>query len=333
MYDIQKLKKSNYEAGVVEMFIRESDVSKVVPIKDIDTMQVTTRRMSSLPSVTWRQRGQRFSDGGQAGFEVVTDTLYNLGAEINIDVADLKDKGPYLENPVDWNTKYKVTAMAYEFQDKFMNGDHATDANAFEGLKTRVGNLASSQTIYALTGTSTSGNQLDIRPSAVTVANAYAFFFAVESAKYACDGHTADVCFTDADFIRAFKNALRVTGQYVNSPGTPLTSLNERKSSNDVGSSKVFEWDGVTYIDMGVKADQTTKIVATETVNSVACRPAYFCKLGGDYLSLIQNGSIDIQEPKDTGDRVIFRGAISWYVGLRHVHNRFASLLRGTLVA
>ena len=41
-----------------------------------------------------------------------------------------------------------------------------------------------------------------------------------------------------------------------------------------------FEWDGVKYIDMGVKADQTTKIVATDTI-SVACRPAYFIKTGG----------------------------------------------------
>lgn len=332
MYDIQKLKKSNYEQGVVEMFIRESDVSKVVPLMDVDTMQVTTRRMSSLPAVTWRQRGQRFSDGGQPGFEVVTDTLYNLGAEINIDEADLKDKGPFIENPVAWNTKYKTKAMVYEFQDKFLNGDHASDANAFEGLKVRIGNLASSQTIYG--DGSTTAATVDIRPATVTTALAYQFLNAVEAAKYACDGHSADVCFTDALNIRYMKNALRIIGQYVNQPATPNSGINDRKTSNDVGSNNVFEWDGVKYIDMGVKADQATKIIADETVNAVTtCKPMYFVKLGGDYLSVIQNGALDVKEPVDTGDRVTFRGALSWYVGLRHVHNRFGVKLTGIRVS
>jgi hypothetical protein len=330
IYDIQKLKETNYEKGIVETFIRESDLLKVIPIETVNTLQVNTRRMNSLPEVTWRSRGERFSDGGQPGWEVVTDSLFNIGAEINIDEADLLDKGPYIVNPVQFNTQAKVKAIAYDLQDKIINGDHAVDPKSFEGLKVRVGNLASSQTIYAVSASA----ELDVRPSSVTTATAYAWLNKIEEAQYALDGHKADVCLTDADFIRALKNALRVIGQYVNAPGMPTTSVNQRETSNTVGNSKgIFEWDGVRYIDVGVKADQTTKIVANDTINSVACRPAYFVKLGGDYFKLLQMGGMDIVPPKETDDLVTYRGKISWYIGTTHVHNRFASVLKGSRVA
>ena len=325
MYDMARLKETNYEKGIVEMFIRESDLLKILPFENTDTMSIQTRRMNALPPVTWRQRGARFSDGGQPGWEVVTDALYNIGAEINIDDADMKDKGPYIVNPLQFNTEAKVKAIVYDFHDKFINGDHAVNADSFEGIKVRIGNLAASQTLYQ-------ASELDVRPSAITVANAYSWLNRIEEAKYACDGHSADVCFTDADFIRSLKNALRMIGQYVNSPGTPVTDLNSRATSNTPPAGKAFEWDGVQYIDMGVKGDQATKIVATEVVTN-ACRPAYFAKLGGNYLSCIQYAPLSTTEPMKLDDMVTFRSVISWYIGTRHVHNRFGVKLAGSRVA
>ena len=329
IYEIQRLKETNYEKGIVETFFRNSDLMKVLPFETVDTMQLQTRRMNSLPSVTWRQRGQRFSDGGQPGWETVTDALYNIGAEINIDDADMKDKGPYIVNPLAFNTEGKVKAITYDFHDKVINGDHATDANSFEGLKVRIANLASAQTLYAAT-------EVDIRPSAVTTALAYQFLNRVDEAKYNLDGAGGGnvICLTDADFIRSFKNCLRVLGQYVNAPGTPVVTINARQTSSEPGPSagNVFDWDGVKYIDMGVKADQTTKIVANETISN-ACRPAYFVKLGGNYLTMMQYAPIDVKEPFLLDDGVTFRSIISWYLGMRHVHNRFAVKLAGTRVA
>jgi hypothetical protein len=329
IYDIQRLKETNFEKGIVEQFIVNSDLLKVIPIENTNTMQIQTRRMNALPAVTWRQRGQRFSDGGQPGWETVTDALYNIGAEINIDDADMRDKGPYIVNPVAFKTTAKTRAIIYNFHDKVINGDHATDGNSFEGLKVRIGGLASSQTLYA-------ASEVDIRPSAVTTTTAYTFLNRIDEAKYNLDGNGGGnvVCLTDADFIRSFKNALRVTGQYVNSPGMPTSSIQARESSNEPGPSagNVFEWDGVKYIDMGVKGDQTTRIVANETITN-DCRPAFFVKLGGDYLNLIEYGPLDVKEPELIDDMVTYRGTISWYVGLKHVHNRFAVKLAGSRVA
>lgn len=329
IYDIQRLKETNYEKGIVETFIRNSDLMKVLPFETVNTMQTQTRRMNGLPAVTWRARGERFSDGGQPSWETVTDALYNIGAEINIDDADMKDKGPYIVNPLAFNTEAKVQAIVYDFHDKVINGDHATDPDSFEGLKVRLSNLASSQTLYA-------ASEVDIRPSAVTTALAYEFLNRVDEAIYNLDGNGGGdiVALTDADFIRSFKNALRMVGQYVNSPGTPTSTINARETSNVAGpkAGNVFEWDGVKYIDMGVKADQTTKIVAAETITN-ATRPVYFVRLGGNYLTMMQYAPLDVKEPFLLDDGVTFRGIISWYLGMRHVHNRFAVKLAGTRVA
>ena len=329
IYDIQRLKETNYEKGIVETFIRNSDLMKVLPFQDVNTMQVQTRRMNSLPAVTWRQRGERFSDGGTPGWETVTDALYNIGAEINIDDADMRDKGPYIVNPVEFNTEAKVKAIVYDFHDKVINGDHASDPDSFEGIAVRIANLASAQTLYG-------ASEIDIRPSDVTTALAQSFLNRIDEAKYNLDGNGGGnvICLTDADWIRAFKNCLRVLGLYVNPPGTPTMTLkNARETSNEPGpnAGNVFDWDGVRYIDMGVKADQTTKIVATEVVSN-ATRPAYFVKLGGNNLEVIQYGPLDVVEPRMIDDMVTYRGIISWYVGLKHVHNRFGVKLAGTRV-
>jgi hypothetical protein len=327
IFDIQKLKETKFEKGVVDMFIRESDPLKVIPIENVDTMSISTRRMSSLPQTNfWRRRGERFADAGQPNFEVVTDTLYNVGSEINLDDADVKDKGPYIENPVEFNVKARVKAITYDIHDKIINGDHATNADSFEGIKKRIAGLASTQTLYTT-------SKIECRAASLaTSAEAWAILNRLEEAKYALDGHGGGkvVAFTDAEVIRGIKQALRILGLYTVPGGKdPKTSLdNVRGSSNDpVGT--VWEYDGVSYLDMGTKGDQSTRIVAEETNDSVLCTPIYFVRLGSPYFHLIQYGPLDVIEPQRLDDFVTYRGVISWYLGTRHVHNRFGVKLGG----
>ena len=85
--------------------------------------------------------------------ETVTDTVASLGAGITIDKVDKMDKGPYIQNPLSFNAEAKIKAMKYKFHDAIINGDHAVDPQSFEGLKVRIANLASSQTVYAVNST------------------------------------------------------------------------------------------------------------------------------------------------------------------------------------
>ena len=336
IYDIQRMKTTDFEKGIVDVFQRESDPIKLLPINEIGTTSISTRRQNSLPTVTFRQRGARFSDGGMPGFETVTDAVYNIGAEVTIDEADMMDKGPYIVNPLQYNVEMKLKAISYKLNDYIINGDQASDPDGFDGLAVRIAALASTQTVYGTSDGTSSGTHTDTDAASQSIATANTFLNFIQDAIYAVDGHKADVCFTDGDWIRALKRSLRYLGLYngPQSPDKPSTIIGQRDTNNVPLAGPFFEWEGVKFIDMGVKGDQTTKIVATETIDSAACRPAFFTRIGGDYLSLIQmGGALNTKEPFPLDDGVSFRTVISWYLGMRHVHPRFATKLTGIKVA
>lgn len=329
MADIGRLKETEFEQGIVETFVMESDLARLIPLETIGTTQVNTRRTNALPSVGWRKRGERFT-GGNVGYEVVSDAVYHVGAEITIDKIDMRDKSPFV-NPLAYYTDAHVKAMAYEFNDKVINGDHATDEDEPEGLKVRIGNLASSQTVYGVS----SGAELDVRPGTADEADAQALLYKIDMAKYALDGHGGGkvIALTNADFIQALKNALRVLNIYVD-PTKPSTGINERATSNTLPSGRSFMWDNIEFIDVGPKADQTTPVVGTTTVNSQACRDVYFVKLDTEkYFHGIQEYPMEISKPFMLDDGLSWRVVIDWPVGFRHVHPKFASRLLGVRVA
>lgn len=336
LFDMLRLKEDEYEQGVVETFIMESDIGKTLSFETIDTVQINTRRLNSLPSVTFRQRGQRYSQGN-VGIEHVSDAVYPLGAEISIDKVDLRDKSPF-QDPLTFHTQAHVKSMAYKFNDYFVNGDHATDPNGFEGIKTRIANyLASTQTLYA----NTSSAVLDVRAATLGAAalstaqsTAYQFLEALDRAQYALDGHKADLCITNSDGIRALKNCLRYANAYVDPASTISTDFNERATSAKPPSKAAFVWGECTYVDAGVKVDQTTTIVATDSsVASTACRPFYFVRLGDPYIQGIQEYPMEVSQSFQLDDGVTFRVVIDWPVGIRHVHPRSAAQLLGVQVA
>lgn len=318
------------QAGAVETFIVHSDLAKVLPFKQVDTVQINTRRENTLPATGWAARGVRFIDGGVPGFEYVTDSVYSLGGEYTIDKIDKMDKGPWVEEPLARAIRTRIKSMAYNFHNMVINGDHATEPDAPEGVKVRVNNMAAAQTVYANTSTS----QLDLRAGFITNALAYQFLDAIDNVRYALDGRKADICLTDIDFIQAFKRSLRQIGNYVAAPGTPVTVAGARGTSAEPPNPQsIFEWDGTKYIDMGFKADQTTKVVATTTVNSVACRPAYFLRMDEkEYFHALSMQDLTVSDPFMLDDGRSWRVVIDMIVGFRHVHPKSISQLLGTYV-
>jgi len=328
-YDIARFKEDNYAKGIVNTLIEECDVLKIVPIENIGTLAISTRRANSLPAVNFRARGSRYTDGGAVGFETVTDAVYDIGTEITLDKADMKDKGPYITNPLEYNTKARVKSMKFKINDAWMNGDHATDPNSFEGVIARHSAMAAAQTT-----TAASAGAEDIRVSAITDATARAFLNSVDDAVYALDGNgKGAVCFTDADYIRGFKRCLRQLGLYNGPVAMPTTKLHQRDTSADMAPFPHFEWDGIKFVDMGLKSDQSTKIVGTETVNGVTCRPAFYCRLGEPYLHFIQLDDLDVSEPFMLDDGVSWRIVVGWMLGTRHVHPKSISKHAGARVA
>ncbi|MFA6135020.1 MAG: major capsid protein [Phycisphaerae bacterium] len=330
LLDMQRLRKDPFEKGVLDVFMAECDISKVLPIKTIGTVEVSRRRNNGLPTLGWRKRGEAFPAVAGTTSDTVTDQVFAMGATIDIDKTDMRDKN-LIEDPLAERTKAAVKAAAWTFNDAVINGDHATDEDMPEGLKVRIAAGPSAQIIYANSSTAS----LDVSPaSGPTTAELYTWLDKIDEAIYACDGHQADICLTDADFIRAYKSALRRLSLYKDVPmEKPYTNPSGMRSTgSDFYNKSIFEYNGVKFFDMGLKVDQSTHIVGTETVGD-ACRPAYFVKMGDDYFHGIQQYALEVSKSFMLDDGVTYRTTIDWPVGFRHVHPASFSKLSGSKVA
>lgn len=337
LIDVQRAKAEKgdeYGAAVVEQFIQECDIAAMLPFKTLGTLEIKNRVTDSIPTVGFRQgRGQEFGTIAGGASSQVADAVYSLGAQIKMDKADVRDKlaGDILGD----RTQQAVKAMAWTFLDYFMNGDHATEPHGFEGVKVRLANMGTGQTVYGVDST----HELDVRASASpSDATLYEFLDKIDAAIDACDGHTADIAMTSNDFIATLRSVLRRLGKYteatVNLPN--FEGNIQRRTSAQKPSKPVLiypEHLGIKWYDLGYKANQSTKVIGTDTVNSVACRPVYFAKIGHPYLYGIQQYPMEIDGPNIDNDRVTHRVVVEWPVGLHHVHNKSLSKLTGIRVA
>ena len=330
LVDVMRLKEEKYDKGVIETFMSEANFSQILPIETIGTTEVSARRRNSIPDIGFRRRGEAYPQLEAGTYDTITDAVFAMGGTIDIDKVDLRDKN-LIENPITERTQEAVTAMAWKFNDLLINGDHAVNPDTPEGIKVRLASLPATQVFYA----NSSIAALDLTGGAVTNGTYFQFLDAVDDAIYALDGHTADVCLTNADWIRAYKSALRRLNLYkdVDVQEPKLIPSNQRRTGANWANKPVFTYGGVKFYDMGLKRDQITPVVGTETHGGVSTRPAYFLKIGKPYFHGIQEYAMEIDKLEKLDDRVTFRAVVDWPMGFRHIHPRFMSVLRGTKVS
>lgn len=335
--DVQRAKSEDgddYGAMIVELFQNQCDPAAIIPWKTIGTTEVRHRRTNSIANPGYRQgRGQRFGAATQPSHDSVSDSIWPLGVEIDIDKQDKMDKmaGDVVEDIV----RYNIEGLAWRFKDDFINGDHAVEPHGIEGVKVRLANMASSQIVYGDSSTV----ELDLRPSAMpSESDMYQFLDRIDAAVDALDGSTGDAAFTDEDFIAVLRGVLRRLGKYtervVDLPRFQGDVPRKTDAEKPNRPALIYPENlGLKWYSMGYKSDQSTRVVGTETINSVACRPVYFVKLGERYLHGIQQYAMEVDGPHLLDDRVTYRTVVDWPIGLHHVHNRSISKLTGVRVA
>lgn len=332
LLDMARQRKDDFGKAVIETFVQECDISKKLPVATIGTLETVARRTNSIPTVGWRKRGEAPGAVKGGGHDVVTEQVFSMAGAIDIDKADYKDKA-LTENPVVTRTRETMKGMAWTFNDTFINGDHATEEDGFEGIKVRIANLPSSQTVYA----EDSSNDLDIKPgTTVSDATWNQWFSAWDSAEYALDGHKADMILTHADVVQALRRGKRQLGIYKD--GIPVEQPHSdgsqrRRTSAMASTAAVESWNGTPVYDVGLKADQTNYIIGTETIGGVATRPVYFLKIGEPYLLGIQQYAMDTSDPFLLDDGVTYRVVVDWPIGLKNTHKFGMSVLKGSAVA
>ena len=314
-YDIVNHAKTTRDpmlSGVLNTLLMRSNIIEEMPWDTIGTLSQRTTRWKTLPAVTFRKINGAFS-GDIGRYEQVEETVTSLGIDIDVDVMLDRDQGA-TSDPRATQSEMAIASMAYTFNDTFINGDQASDPDAFNGLKKRVANLPSAQTITA------AANGLDVNASD---ANRHTFLDLLEQAIYELEGE-ADLIIGNGTSFRALGSVTRRLG---------LLDTTRDQFGRRI---RRFGEGGPRMVDIGTKSDQSTAIITnTETQGaSSATTSLYLVRFGlGQYLHGIQEFPV---RTKDLGERESqpqMRTRVEWTPGLAQSNDRSVVRIKGLIWA
>jgi hypothetical protein len=250
--ELYKQSRDPLQQGIIANLLRKSDLIGLLPFQNTSALRVTSTRWQAdqLPSVAHRRIGASYTES-TGKTEQVSETLFILGGEIKIDRVLLMDKS-VIEDPITTQTKQKTTAMAYEFNNVAINGDHATDADTPEGMKKRVSNLPSRMSIDLASG----GDALKVLASTTTENT---FIDALHKAvKYVGHRSVAGSSGGPSD--------LGVTAFIMNEStwlgvGQALRRVGLLNTASDQWERSFETFKGARLVDCGLKVDQSTEII------------------------------------------------------------------------
>lgn len=300
--DLAQASNNPLEKAVIQDLLRKSDLLSLVPIESVSTFRPTSVRWQTLPSVATRALNGSYSEN-TGTLEQVQETLHIYGGEINVDRVAQFDKS-LVEPPMKTQTQMKVAALAYKFNYDFINGDHASDPNGFEGLKKRVTNLPSRMLVQASSGNDT----LKILADS---ASEHAFIDKLHELVHVTGA-----------------NALLMNEKTYLGIGRVLRRLSLLNTTVDNYGRKWEEFAGCKLVDVGLSGDQSTEIItSTETAldSGADSTSIYGVRFDGeDGFRVIQAaGSSPVPYDPTKGGEMQTKPAnmmrIDWVIGLQNV--------------
>lgn len=301
-----KLSQDQLARGVMEIFVIESPVLDRIPLMEIAGNSFKYNEEGTLPGVEFRAVNAAYSES-TGTVNQKSEGLVILGGDADVDTFIVKTRGN-LNDQRAIQTRLKVKAAAYKYQDTFINGDVAVDANAFDGLKKR---LTGPQVITTGTnGLPIVGTSDDDR---------HAFFDKLDEL----------IAISNPDVL--YMN--RAVQARIRSAARRLTIYDETK--DDFGRI-VSTYDGRQLLDIGTKPDGTPIIPQTETEGSANdASSIYGVRFGEDEsdqaVTGLTNGGVDVRDLGEIDDKPAYRTRIEFFCGLGVFGGKAAGRLKGVL--
>jgi hypothetical protein len=307
-----KLSQDDLQAGVVEVFVIESAVLDQLPLIPIEGNSYKYNEEGTLPGVEFRAVNAAYTES-TGTVNPRTEGLVILGGDADVDTYIVATRGN-LNDQRAVQTRLKVKSSVYKFQDAFVNGDTAVDANSFDGLKKR---LVGGQVIDAAT------NGLPVLGAAD--ADRHAFLDRLDEA-------IAAVRNPEALYMnRMIKAKLLASARR-------LTIFDQTR---DEFGRTIETYNGLQIRDIGEKADGSLIIPQTETQGtSTVASSIYVVGFSEDEeepgVAGLFNSPAGPDEPiqvKDLGEidaKPVYRTRIEFFCGVA-VFGKGAARLRGVL--
>jgi len=286
------------------------------------------RWQGNLPTVTWNKLNTEptVTSGTPTPF---SEQGYMVRNAIDVDHFLVEDRNS-IQDPRGVQIEGFLAALSYDFNDKFINNDHVTgDDDAPVGVRARLDNPTTYGTLSEL---KIDAGAVDMTPGAMTAATANRFIsYLTQMLQFLGRPYGDGVKLYMNDLmIRQFEQAVRMLGA---GAGFMMTK--------DAFDRPVYNYRGAEIVDIGRKADQTTRIItsteaSTGLAGSSVHTSIYGVVYGEDRLIgwQFQDMMQAIQDLGRIGNAgTILRTLIDWFVGLYPQHTRCFARIYGIKVA
>lgn len=283
---VAQLETEPLRKGVIMNIIRDVPIMEDLPFENVSSLRSIAVRWSKLPTGgSWRKLNADYASGEDGQTEQVEEALFGFGGKITYDKV-LEKISNMIEDPIVLQRKMKIRSLAYDWKDCFVNGDHGVDEDSFEGLKKRVSNLPTRQTVYFA-----ASNAAGLDPTAST-ANARKFIDQWEIGWHRCNGGQVGAVYCNENFVLGFGQVVRYL----------QLNANFLDITKDVLGREWVTWKGKRFLDMGTKKDMTTEIITnTETGgdSSANTTSVYFASYDKEQgITGIQLEALKIETPE-----------------------------------
>lgn len=299
-----KLSQDSLQRGVIETFVQESRVLDRIPLLTIQGNSYKYNEEATLPGVEFRAVNAAYAES-TGTVNQKSEGLVILGGDADVDTFIVQTRGN-LNDQRAFQTRSKVKAAAYKYQDGFINGDVAVDANSFDGLKKR---LTGAQVL------STGANGAPVLGA--SSADRQTFLDQLDALIAQVAGGP-DVFYMNRAIRSKIMSAMRRENQYV----------------EPVGERRDPSYQGIPMIDIGTKADGTNIITTTETQGtSTDSSSIYAVRYGRDEsdqaVTGLTNGGVQVKDLGEIDAKPVFRTRIEFFCGLATFGGKAAARLIG----
>jgi hypothetical protein len=129
------LSQNQLQRGVIETFVQLSPVLDRLPLIEIQGNAYAYDSEGTLPGIAFRLVNEAYTESTGV-VNQTTESLVIMGGDADVDRFIVQTRGN-LNDQRAVQTRLKVKAASYFFQDNFFNGDVSVNAKAFDGLKKR----------------------------------------------------------------------------------------------------------------------------------------------------------------------------------------------------
>lgn len=294
--------------GVMMNILRYAKVFETLPFETVSALKSVATRVRTFPQGgVFRPFNGTYTEDTGGDLEQVWESVYAFGGEQQYDRVLKKISSSYIVDPKAQLLAMKLQAMSYQFNQYFIQGDHATDPDGFEGLQKRVSLMPARQTVWAAGAAAAA---LDVTGA---IGNVRIFLNRWETAFARANGGQVNAIFMNENMKLGFMRAMR----YGNVGQAGMGLLDTTKDSFE---REIITYKGAPFVDMGTQADQVTEIIPDTQVagdGGLDATSVYFVSYGVEQgITGIQLSALETDDMGEMQTAPADMTRIEWWMGL-----------------